>query len=63
MEDTLELTVGFLETVVGEIHATLGRVVTSRKGWMERAKYQLRSVPCQDYRRQLKGPPISREAV
>ena len=29
----------------------------------ETAKYQLRSVPRQDYRWQLKGPPISREAV
>ena len=29
----------------------------------ERAKYQLRNLPPQDYRRQLEGPPISREAI
>ena len=33
------------------------------QGKTERAKYQLRSVSRQDYHRQLKGPPISREAV
>ena len=29
----------------------------------QRAKYQLRSLPAQDYRRQLQGPPISREEI
>ena len=64
-EDTSELTVGFLETVVEKIHARLGLSCykSMSRERTERAKYQLRSVPRQDYGRQLKGTPISREAV